>query len=364
MNGMVLPNEIVTIDRKDMKHCRVPKKAASMLKNYPSAKVFARVNFIDEDGVGILLMVPMLEGDNVVGTVDTGIQLMIPHKKVERVLGKFYGTDFGTVASLPESIHIPSKDVPASVKVHQPNDVNLKFTSLLTENIAAVASQVKKGSNPMARIMIFGGVGSGKTSLAQTIFSSIGTPYVIINQHWWAALPFEDLIGGLNFMAATGTDRKFGIVLDNLDELVASTAIGVGPDGHSVGSDKTAAILLHLSRIFRLFEGTIIVTTSGMADLGHLNTQTQYFFNLSLSEAERANFWEMICPTAAKMKEEIAREDLPISLMCALLKQAEAIGELHKRKHPSEDDVRCALQCFGKKEEGQQTGFNATQHSE
>ena len=258
MNGMVLPNEIVTIDKKDIKHCKVPKKATPMLKNYPSDKVFARVNFIDEEGIGILLMVPMLEGENVVGTVDTGIQLLVPHKKAERVLGKFYGTDFGTVDSLPDAIHIPSRDIPASVKVHRPGDVSLKFTSLLTENIAAVANQIKNGSNPMARIMVFGGIGSGKTTLAETLFSSIGTPYVIINQHWWAALPFEDLIGGLNFMAATGAERKFGIVLDNLDELVASTSIGLGPDGHNVSSDKTAAILLHLSRIFRLFEGTII----------------------------------------------------------------------------------------------------------
>jgi hypothetical protein len=355
MSRIILLNEIITISRKDLKYCHVPKKGKPILENYPAKKIFGRVNSMDRRGIEMSLMIPMLENETIVGTMDTGVQIIIPTKKVDRILDKFYGTDFGTAASLPEEIHIPTQKTLVSVKVHRPGEVNMKFTPTLTTNIAAVAEQIKKG-NEASRVTIFGDIGSGKTSLAETLFSAIGIPYIIVNQYWWAAMPFEDLISGLNFLADVGAERKLGIMLDNLDELVASTLVS-DAGGQGTSSSQTATLLFHLSRIFRLFPGTIISTTSSGEGLGHLNAQTQYFFSLSLSETERASFWEMICPTASKMKEEIARENLPISIMCALLKQAKAIGSLHKRKNPSDEDVRCALQCCGKKEDGQQTGF-------
>jgi histone H3/H4 len=51
------------------------------------------------------------------------------------------------------------------------------------------------------------------------------------------------------------------------------------------------------------------------------------------------------------LADEVAEENLPLAMMYAVVKQAEMIASLAKRKTPNKDDVKTALTCFGKREE-------------
>ena len=360
-NLILVPGEIVGIDIKT-----IPKITAKSLK-----KLF-KLQVENKDGVEFL---PCLYGGNtkngshkllvaIAQPVPDGGTAFIPTEMVvkvkpcdaEAVIGPYFGIIHGTVDSLPPVIPIPGFPN-IGVKIRTQPENKFKFTANIEKNLDAVAKHSKPF--PKTRALIYGPPSSGKTSLADKLASETGYPWISVSPKW-LTIGGQAAMSSLAFIVALSEQRKFAILFDDIDELLGIIAGGFDEDDEEGGSGGP----LGLSAYYFVLETMknhpmpLIFTAVGKFPVDHIVSQCNVFFSLHFAAEDLKQIWREVCPTAKELADEIAEENLPLAMMYAVVKQAEMIAKLSKRKIPNKEDVKTALTCFGKRDDPKKPGFS------
>jgi hypothetical protein len=139
--------------------------------------------------------------------------------------------------------------------------------------------------------------------------------------------------------------------------------IGIASTGYSICKNEKAAsielpMLYFVLDVLKEHPAPVLLTAAGKYPVDHIVSNCNAFFSMQLTAEDIKSLWIELCPTAKKMADKIAEEELPLAWLLALLNQATMIAASAKRKEPNDSDVAAALTCFGKREEGK-VGFSS-----
>jgi len=351
-NLLLVPGEVVGVEISSLHQLSMKKKAK--LTRFQVAKdnvKFLPCLYMGQTKKGVHKIAPAsatpAEGG---GTVfaPLGLIIKVRPEHAEEVFERYWGVVHGTIDSLPALIPVPG--VPnVGVKIRTSADKDVKFTSNIEKNIRAVSSHAKNDSH--MRALIYGPPSSGKTTLADTLASKSGYPWVVVSPKW-LTIGGHGAMNAMAFIMALAEQRQFAVLFDDIDELLGlMSGGGDGEDEEGGGGALALTTYYFILEAIKNHPMPLIFTAVGRFPIDHIISQCNVFFSLHFSQDDLKQIWGELCPTAKELADDITEENLPLAMLLALVKQAGMIAKLNKRKTPTKDDVKTALTCFGRREE-------------